>query len=251
VTKLHDQQKSFQDWVLTKGEMPIPEVRALDGLKVYHFAYRSRLLEALGETFEKTWAWLGDVMFDAAVADYIDAQVPTARSLDQYGALFPNFLKAKFPDDPEIADLALIEWALRICFSGADAEPVDAATFANSNWERASLRLMPTYAEHRVITNAPAIWRALADNLPPPARVLMPKFVKLCFWRKGFSPQFRALDGTEAEALTLVQQGQSFADICAVIGAKRGPKPPTSLMGNMLSRWYLEGLIAAIDEPAN
>jgi hypothetical protein len=51
------------------------------------------------DTFEKTWASLGDQRFAAAARSYIQEQPPNHRSLRWYGANFAAWLERGFSDE--------------------------------------------------------------------------------------------------------------------------------------------------------
>jgi hypothetical protein len=246
MTSLASAQRSFQDWLLGQAGTASPKVKNADGLSVYHHAYRARLREALGETFEQTWSWIGDDVFDFAVADYVAQYPPSTSSLDRFGDRFVGFLQDRFPDDPEIAEIALIEWTLHICFSGQDAKPVDHASFAEGDWEGVRLQLMPTYAEHLLTTNAAALWRALADGVEPPACSLLSRPTRYRFWRRGFSPHFTAMSDWEACALELVQKGLSFGEVCETMHNESSNRATALRIGSLLEKWFQDELIVAI-----
>jgi Putative DNA-binding domain len=245
MTTLASTQMAFQNWLLDKTEAG-PEVNNPEGLKIYHHAYRARIREALGETFEKTWSWIGDEAFDRAVADYIRDHPPTARSLDRCGERLAGVLAKRFPDDPEIAEIAQIEWALHICFSGPDAEPVDLPSVANIDWDAAKIILVPTYTERCFRTNAAALWRALDHTVEPPPCAMLPLPVQHRFWRKALTPHFAAMDAVEARALTLIRQGQSFGAVCETLSQDYGDQAEPAQIGILMGSWFRDQLIAAI-----
>jgi Putative DNA-binding domain len=247
VSDLASIQLEFQNWVLDKADASVPDVDKAYGLKIYHHAYRARIREALGETFEKTWSWLGDNAFDLVVADYLDLYPPEHSSLDRCGERFAAFLECRYPDDPEICEIALIEWALHICFSGPDEKPVNLAHLGELDWERAIFTLVPTYAEISLRTNAAAIWRALDENSEPPLAHRLTDPVRYRFWRKGFSPHFTAMDKMEHRALTLIQQGVAFSLICeALVTNVDCNDHVATKMAGYLSQWSFDEIIAQV-----
>jgi hypothetical protein len=139
-------------------------------LAVYHHAYRAQLLACLRDTFEKTWSWLGDDPFEDAARAHIEAHPPHSWTLNLYGEGFDATLARLHPDDAEIAELAWLEWTLRRAFDGQDADPIDRARLAEIDWDNAVLHLVPTLRLGTVTTNCAAIWAALSEEQPPPAR---------------------------------------------------------------------------------
>lgn len=141
-----------------------PETR----LEVYHHAYRAQLVACLRDTFEKTHAWLGDEPFDDAARRHIEAHPPSSWTLGDYGFDFPATLHALYPDDPEVAELAWLDWSLRRAFDGPDAEPISQEALAAIDWDAAVLVLAPTLTVGEVATNCAAIWGAIAEDQTPP-----------------------------------------------------------------------------------
>jgi Putative DNA-binding domain len=243
---LRETQQSLQDWIMGDASVARPKVMDAAGLDVYHAAYRARLREALGETFEKSWAWLGDEGFDQSIAEFVEQQQPTGWGVGQYGEALPPFLAVRFPDDAEVAELAELEWRLHLCFSGPDATPVDPEQLGDIDWERAKLTLVPTYSEVEVTTNVASIWRALAGEAEPPPATRLDGPMKVRIWRKGFSPQFKVMGPVEACALSKVRQGVPFGKTCSILDVYFNASDPVPLMGALLSEWLSDGVFSAI-----
>ena len=75
-------------------------------LNIYRHAYRARLTEVMQDIFERTWAYLGDESFEQCAHIYIDLHPPDGRTLQGFGAAFPDWLVERFPEDADIADVA-------------------------------------------------------------------------------------------------------------------------------------------------
>jgi hypothetical protein len=231
-------QSEFCDYILDRSDAIAAE--AVGDMDVYHYAYRAQLLNTLRDTFEKSWSWLGDDAFEAAATAHIAAHPPSSWTLNVYGEGFDRTLAALHPDDPEIAELAWLEWHLRRAFDGPDSDQADPATFATIDWDSAVLFAVPTLRVGAITTNCAAIWTALSeDETPPPAEKLpVPGAIRV--WRQGLSAKFRSIDTIEAEALKLMQEGVGFAEICARLGADE--------IGRVFGVWLQDGLIAAIED---
>jgi len=218
--------------------------RADPGLAVYRHAYRSQLIACLRDTFEKTWAWLGDENFDAAALGYVEAHPPASWTLADYGQDFANTLRDVFPDDPEISELAWLDWTLRRAFDGQDAEAVDPAGLAGVDWEAAILAFPPTLVVRDVTTNCAAIWGALEEGETPPAAEVLPAPASICTWRTGFSSRYRTMDPLEARALAQAAEGRTFAEVCAELAVEIEDGP--AVLGGILAAWLREGLVSAV-----
>src|SRR5277367_6026658 len=126
-------QRHMRDHLLTGDHGVAGAMRggADAGLAVYHNAYRAQLVDCLRDTYEKLFAWLGDDAFDAAALAHVEANPPRSWTLSDYGATFDTTLAAIYPDDPEVAELAWLDWTLRRTFEAADCDPIDAAGLAD------------------------------------------------------------------------------------------------------------------------
>jgi hypothetical protein len=216
------------------------------GLAVYHHAYRAQLVACLGDTYEKLWAWLGDDAFQAAAERYITLNPPQSWTLSDYGSAFPTLLGALYPDDPDVAELAHLDWALRRAFDGEDAHPIGAGDLAAVDWETATFRFTPTLQVFPIRTNCAAIWNALALNETPPAAVCLSEVAAIRVWRLGLAPQFFSMDACEYDSLSRLQQGGGFSELCAHLGEALGEAQAAATVGQFLGRWLQDGLLIAV-----
>lgn len=248
--KLAQLQQDFCAYLLDRPNGIETEVAG--DLEVYHHAYRAQLLNCLRDTFEKSWSWLGDDAFEAAARAHIEAHPPHAWTLNVYGEDFDRTLAELHPDDPEIAELAWLEWTLRRAFDGPDSGSLDPASLATIDWDNAVLHLVPTLRLGSVTTNCAALWSALAENTAPPAAERLPGIGAIRVWRQGLSAKFRSVDPIEERALRLVLSGADFAELCAVLATELGDERGTAETGRILGIWLQDGLIAAItDHPSD
>lgn len=245
-------QCAFQSLVLQGDTAPVEAVVSAKDLTdarrrlgVYSHAYRATMTGLLHEVFDKTWAYLGDERFEAEVADYVAAHRSTSFSLDDYGADFPTRLEQRLGDEPDVFELAWLDWAMRRAFDGPDAEPVASALLAAlspDDWDRARLVLHPTLVHREVATNVGALWAGLdagAPVMPPPLSGPM----SLRVWRKGFQPHFRMIAAEEGAALQALSSGQTFAALCEEL-ARDGSQDAPRRAGRLLAAWLEDGLIA-------
>jgi hypothetical protein len=216
------------------------------GTRVYRNTYRGQLRECLRDTFAQCWAWLGDAGFDAVANAYIDRHPPTGWTLDAYGDRFAAMLGTVHAQDPEIAELAWLEWALRRAFDGPDGSPVDPALLAQVDWDSARFSFVPTLRLGTMATNAAAIWSALSHDQPPPPATLLPAPATIMVWRHDLAPSFRTLEPGEQRALDLARSGQSFGALCATLAQDLREDHAMALAGNSLAQWLGNGLITAI-----
>jgi len=240
-------QSDFCAWLRDETGMEASYPAALsNGLEVYRNNYRSRLAACLEESFAVTRAWLGDDAFRHASAEHIACVPPSSWTLDAYSRDFPMSLHALYPDDPEVTEIAWLEWALGEAFVGADTPALDPAGLADVDWDRALLGFTPTLMVRNLATNATAIWSAVTAGSTPPGAQLLTEPAQLLVWRQEQTSRFRVLDQGEAQALALARSGTSFGDLCARIVAERGASEGVELAGAYLGRWLSDGLLCAV-----
>lgn len=250
---LADVQRDLHDYLLDAGDAVVPRIRSggriavAQRLGIYHNAYRVRLADTLRDTYEKTWAYLGDARFELCALAYIDAHPPRHRSLRDYGAHFPDWLAAQFPGDLDIAELARMDWQLRQAFDGPDAVPLglDAlGTIAPERWETLGFAGVPTLALLPLTFNTPAIWAALDRDESPPAAQTLREPAGLCVWRRAWQPHFRTLDAAEYRALQQVQLERRFASVCQTLADSCDDAQ--TRIARYLQTWLNDGLIARV-----
>lgn len=240
-------QRGLRDHILA-NKADHPEGVAASGeagLAVYRHAYRAQLVTCLRDTFEQTWAWLGDDGFDAAALSHIAAHPPRGWTLDAYGEGFAQTLARLYPDDPEVAELAWLDWTLRRAFDGPNADPITPEALAQVDWESALLTLSPTLTVGAVTTNSAAIWSALTEGQTPPAVERLPAPAAIRVWRQGLSPRYRTIDVFERQALTMVLDGCAFGQLCEQLAASDDAERAVEQVGGLLGAWLQDGLVCS------
>jgi len=251
-------QGAFQRHLLEGDAAFAAAVRAGVGLDVggrlhiYHHAYRARLVDALRDTFEHTAGYLGAAWFDEAALEFAVSHPSQRANLNEYGADFPAWLQQRHPREPEIGELAALDWTLRRAFDGADAPPLTLAALAAVDppaWERVGLTLVPTATRLSLRCNTLALWHAVDGDEAPPAPELLPQRTELLIWRRGHEPHFRSLGEVEQTLLDALLEGRSFAQACGLVAA-RSPDTDAAqsaqTAGQLLRRWVEEELLAAV-----
>ncbi|NID16084.1 DNA-binding domain-containing protein [Luteibacter yeojuensis] len=213
------------------------------GMAVYANNYRAQLLACLRDTYEKTVLWLGDDAFDANASRYIDRHTPSSWTLDAYGEQFVQWLENAYPADVEVGELAWLDWHLRRAFSGADAQPMEVRDLVADDWDRVEIEFVPTLRFRPMLSNAVAIWRALADETPPPPVVIVDAGVGARVWRQGLSPRFASMTADESTCLDLALAGASFGEICASLERTHDEEQTARIAGGCLGAWTAEGMI--------
>ena len=218
-------------------------------LHIYHNAYRVRLLENLQDAFEKTWAYLGDDAFESSALAFIEANPPRHRNLRWHGAEFPAWLAQQFPEDADIAELAMIDWQLRRAFDGRNAvavQPADLAGLAPADWETVGFRLAPTLFLAPLSHNSVSIWHAIDQGQPPPASEALSAPAWLLIWRKGWQPHFRTIQAVEHAALSQLREGAPFAQVCADLARQFSDQEAAGMAAEGLRTWLQDELIVGL-----
>ena len=215
-------------------------------LAVYHHAYRAQLLDCLRDTFERVWTWLGDAGFETAGQRHIELHPPHAWTLSDYGNGFDRTLKELYPNDPELGELAWLDWSLRRAFDGPDANSLEAVDLSHADWNTVILSLVPTLRIAPISTNCAAIWTALSDGRSPPGVQRLSAPMALRVWRVGLTPRYRSIDALEQRALQMVIEGATFATICATIESATHSKA-AEVAGSFLASWLQDGLITSVE----
>ncbi|HEY1928180.1 MAG TPA: DNA-binding domain-containing protein [Caulobacteraceae bacterium] len=241
-------QRDMRDHLLNGAGMSAQRMHgdATAGLAVYHNAYRGQLVDCLRDTFEKVAAWLGDDAFEDAARAYVEANPPRSWTLSDYGERFGATLATIYPDDPEVAELAWLDWTLRRAFEAADCDPLEVAALADIDWDQAVFSFVPTLTLNLVQTNCAAIWSALATGTMPPPAERLSSATTIRVWRAGLSPQFKSIAPTEARALQLAIMDLSFGEICKLAIEEADECDAVQAASQLLSAWISDGIIVGI-----
>ena len=218
-------------------------------LAIYHHAYRARLVEALRDSYGHSLLYLGEEGFDALALEFIEANPSTDPNLRWYGAPLPDWLARRLPDDPDVAELARLDAALRSAFDAANAPLLDLAALGSvpaEAWATLGFVFQPSVARLRLHHNTLALWQALDSEQVPPATQPLDAPTELLIWRQGVQPHFRSLGALEAAALDALLAGLSFAATCEALGARFADADVAQQSGALLRRWIDDGLLSAV-----
>jgi hypothetical protein len=218
------------------------------GLRIHQNNFRAQLAACLEESFARTRDWIGGEAFHQAVVAHVERVSPSSWTLDTYPRDFPATLALLHPADPEVAELAWIDLALGEAFVGPDSAALNPADMSEIDWDHAVLGLAPTLDLTDLTTNAPAIWSALAEGIAPPAVVTLREMGAILVWREGETPQFRATDQIERQALLHLRAGMPFAGLCEALAEMLGEEAGVARAGAMLGQWLAEGMIVWVED---
>jgi hypothetical protein len=172
----------------------------------------------------------------------IQRNPPHGWTLGIYGEGFDRTLASLYPQDPEVAELAWLEWALAQAFVGRDADGIAPNELAEIDWDTARLLCAPTVRMAPATTNAGAIWSAQVAGEEPPMAAHLPQAGVMLVWRQALTPCFRTIEADEGRALTLILGGKSFGELCDDLVACVG-EAGVQQAGVMLGQWLRDGVV--------
>ncbi len=244
--KLSMLQRDFRDrLVASSNEATLPhlDAKAAAGLDVYQNNYRAQLVGCLELSFPQLRTWLGrEAFLDAAIA-HIDHHPPHAWTLDAYGIDFDETLQARFPHNPDIHELAWIEWALSESFVAADAIRMSSEELQAVDWDTARICLHPSLRQRTATTNSETIWTALQDGAEPPESEMLQAPGGLIVWRREFTCRLRLVDTIEHEALLSLRDDDRFTTWCDALVDRLGEEAGIATAGQLLADWLAAGIV--------
>lgn len=218
-------------------------------LNIYHNAYRARMHEVLNSAFEHTSTYLGDQAFDAICTRYIEAHPSYSSNLRDYGGDFPHFLSQALPADPEVAELATMEWRLHSAFDAPNADILtndQLAVIDETQWESLGFVFHPSVSLALFEWSVLDIWHALDQGEPSPSTRRLDAPIGHLFWRRAQRSYFRTLSQDEYTALNGLIEGNGFAHVCEELSLNYPNAAIETSIGTWLARWLADELLSAI-----
>lgn len=252
------QQQQFMQQVLA-DDCPVPPGWRGDGLaeglSVYRNAYRTRLLEVVLGTFPRTMAWTGEAPLRRAAAHHLIQTPPSSWTIDQAGKGFDCVLADLFAADPEIAELAWLEWAIHEAFVAAHAEALTqedlvrlSQGFGEADWTGLRLDFLPSLHLRQLHYDVPALYRQLDGECVAPAAAPLLAEPHWCLcWREGFAPTFRLLDHAAGLALQAMLERASFGEVCEELLGLLPEEQAVTKAGEALALWLASGIVTAVE----
>lgn len=223
------------------------------GLDIYRNNYRSALVEAIAATFERTQRWVGEESFRRAAAHHLILNPPTSWTIDDAGEGFDTTLAELFAGDPEVAELAALEWAMHRAFVAADCACLTAtdfsaqtADFGEDDWARLMFEFQPALGMIDVRQDVGTLWNALGADKASAPEIALAEAQTLLVWREDLRPAFRLVSALDGEALALALAGETFGDICSLLAERLGPDEGIARAGHLLGQWLQDRLITAL-----
>ncbi|TWO71166.1 DUF2063 domain-containing protein [Caenimonas sedimenti] len=206
--------------LLLLGDSALPLLTRERGLRAYRSNGRALAERALAAAHPVVAELLGQENFDALAHQLWLRHPPTSGDVGRWGAELPALIES-LPDlaqeEPYLADVARLEWALHRAATAADA-PVDAASFAllaAQAPERITLRLAPGMqclaSVHPVVSIVQAHLQGTPSLDEAGARLRADVAESALVWREGWAVRLRELAPGEAPFLAALQEQQPLA----------------------------------------
>jgi uncharacterized protein (UPF0276 family) len=222
-----------------------------DRLHVYHHAYRARLSSVLADSFAKTFSYIGADVFEQHARDFVVKCPPRQQSLSGYGEGLPDYLHSIYPHNPELCDLAQLDWDLRTRFDVADVDALSAdslrtgpdAAHVAEHWLLNDAPLHPSLVLREISTNVAQIWLAIDTDTEVPEVLHLPARKTIAIWRKELQPHFFVMSDDEALFVRQLFAGASI-DEAARRRADAADAADTAFaqtLGQWLHRWLADG----------
>lgn len=241
---------------LHDDDAPLPpglDATRAAGMAVYRNGYRARLLDVLAETHPRTVRLVGAEAFHQAAAHHLIAHPPSAWTIDRAGEGFADTCAELFAHDPDVAELAWLEWAMQSAFTAADTAPLTLAGFAAATaefgpeqWEAFEIVPVAGTALRAATHDLPRLWRSLSDDADQPVVERLDPGQWLLVWREGEEAVFALLPDHEGVALAAAVGGASFGEICAGLAERLGQGEAAAAAGAILNHWLQMGVIESI-----
>ena len=261
MTGLAERQEAFLRAILDE-DAPLPpgwSNRQALGMSVYRGNYRSALMGALEETYERTRRYVGETPFRQVAIHHALSHPPTGWTIDEAGAGFDATCAQLFAGNPEVAELAWLEWAMLDLATAPDSEPLTpqafaeaSATFGDEDWANLRLGFQPRATARIVHHDLEALWRALGEDSGVRPDPRLPEPHSCLAWREGERPTFILAEADHAPALTAMQGGASYGEVLGVLLGDAEPTPEAiqhcaTRAGAMLGRWLQEGMVVSLN----
>lgn len=251
MSALNALQLAFQQYVLqgmSEVHDSVASANPDERLRIYHDAYRLRLIEALASGYQALRAYMGLTAFNVACRAYIEHAPSLLRNVRWYGAHLPRFLQEMHPfsEQPLLSEIASFEWALTTSFDAAEQSTVsfeDLTIICAEDWPRLSFTLHPCVDLLALRTNAPAFRKAFDAGDPLPSAILAERPTSWLIWRNRYTVCFRSLSAAEEWALRAVRGKADFTALCEGLCEWIAPDEAAPHAAGLVRGWVDDGLI--------
>lgn len=246
---LAELQRDFRTWLVSPSDDSAQRfgANAAAGLAIYQNNYRAQLIGCLEVSYPQVRRLIGEDAFREASISHIERQPPHTWTLDHYGRDFAGTLLSLYPRNPDLQELAWIEWTLSEAFVAGDSVPMAEDALGNVDWDNARLILAPGLGLHAATTNADDIWSALEAGTDVPEGAMLEAPGGYIVWRRDFVSRLKRVDAVEYTALLSLRRDDRFGTLCDTLVERLGEEEGVARAGTLLADWLVAGIIVGID----
>lgn len=221
-------------------------------LHIYQHAYKSRLRGVLEEVYPVMRRMLGDDVFYGLCDRYSAAHLSSHPSLRYFGQYLDEFVANELPYKKQqiLSEMVRFEKIFQDVFDAVDKPNItvdEVAALPDSVWGTLRFECNPSCHIAPYDWNVGAVWTSVREKWDEPILPKkMPQTTHIIQWRRDLRSYFRTLDYDEVEALSLVQDGEDFSEICECLAVIHGAHAPMRA-AELLKKWILEGLVSSLD----
>jgi hypothetical protein len=194
------------------------DAMSVRGLKVYKANGHVLAERALRAAYPVLAQMLGDESFSALARALWHATPPQYGDMAQWGDTLAEFVaaSAQLADEPYLADVARVEWALHTCAGAADAvlQPATLALLGSHDLDALTVQLAPGAAQICSPWPIASLVRAHRDDgvtMAHAATLLRNgRAEDVVVWRQGYRPRVRNAKPGEAGFVSALLQSQTL-----------------------------------------
>ncbi len=217
-------------------------------LGVYRHGYAARLIGIVRHEHPGLVAYLGDDLADEVIAAYLAEHPSQSTNARWVPNGLPEYLATAVltAEQPEIAELALLERALNDAFDAEDAAVLELSGLAAippEQWVDLAFVAHASARRLNFATNAHAIWGALNREEAPPAPARFDPPEPLLVWRREMTSMVRVLSREEAMLWDEAARGVAFGALCEMAAVYDDPDNAALRVAGYLQGWILGGAL--------
>lgn len=257
MNNLQNLQAAFKRYLFEQDNSIAPHIISTEKLNndkrlaIYGNAYSSRLIEALAKDYPAVNFLVGEDDFQTLSLAYIKAYPSTYYSLRWFGQDFAKFLTNHkiYSKQTYLAELANFEWAFVNAFDARDTDVLkikNAAMIPPDSWPKLQMILHPSVRLVTCLWNCLAIWQSMKNNTTVPKPKQLDTKVSYLIWRQGLKTRYRSLESDEATALSIVEKGADFTELCTALTEALETDETAFRAASLFKTWLADGLIVRI-----
>lgn len=220
---------------------------------VYRYGYRVRLRDALATEFPGLGLMAGR-RFRHMLESYVEAHPSGHYNIRWHGAGVAAFLEYGLPwrEQPMLADMARLDWAISTTFDAVDEGTLDATGLAEvpvEAWPDLRLRLHRHLQILSSSSNIEAFRRAADAGAARPRLRRYERPRHLLVWRQSLDVRYRLIEDDEHAALAGAMRDEPFAQLCERLAGYHAPAEAMPRMASLLHQWLDAGMLRAFQLP--